>query len=851
MINQDFTDQTTTAQLGETVANLNLARNEFFTVFPTASESDWQGWKRLSMNVEEVERLIGLSGLDIETRERIGQHVADAKKFLRFQDDYTILMVGSSRAGKSTLINALQTRDLVVVEPGASVTGTVITVSPISKQGNDGQEKACIYYHTWESLVKLVTISGVTPIYTGPIPTPEKLDISRTLTQLEKVYKGINNEVTAKVPESAILSLKDTIEIFRTFVRRNETPSEPNIPKRTILLDEAGLQELREICNENSPLNKNEQTKVIPLIDRVEYRVYFSDGDQNRLAPAILMDVPGAGALTPRHYRRLIEQIKSPKTRAFILVTTQNAIAVGIHDFLSQIRQVLIGGLSDEDDQLRAARRLLIVVNKADEIKPQPGAKQKNEEAIKDVAERIHPEFYQKYGQTNVFRETKAQAALIAHLMQKYPQEGHEWLKEHDPAKGEEVLFQKKYPIFGKFNPSYYRRAIDLAKTSLNADDREERILSWSEVPDLSQRLNEFLGANRLTQDYEQARNYYREAVQEIDRALLAKLEGILPPDQINEALPDPIRFIEKRVGNEKQEDRQQITKDKERITLAFKKACANVDENKYDFVDAIAREFALVLREANNLIEQEITSPEFYQIHFGISWDNLQPYRNNGNGQALKELRDRIEDHLDQQSHRIAARVWTKFQDSLNAHQVEQVFEKACYQQEYTEELQEDRFKRNILGQLKNDYLVACNVAILARSMSYDPVVRIRTVWPTFGSSQPILANEAATDLVDSSVEEKIDYVRTHFTEVHEKLAQELPKPLYLLFNRRMLKDESKMTKLADSLYLLHLEHLLGNDEQKKEALIRALRDKRDKKTSQLLEWKTTWEQYARFREG
>ena len=126
----------------------------FSSVFPTADAEDYQRWKRVGEDVTKLARFVDELELSDETESQIKSLFSKARHLLEFKRSYVLTVIGPSGTGKSTLINALLGRNLLVSAFGDAGTGTIISVHPLA--AHETEEYAEVKFFSIDDLHKVV-----------------------------------------------------------------------------------------------------------------------------------------------------------------------------------------------------------------------------------------------------------------------------------------------------------------------------------------------------------------------------------------------------------------------------------------------------------------------------------------------------------------------------------------------------------------------------------------------------------------------------------------------------------------------------------------------------------------------
>ncbi len=467
-------------------------------------------WRHLSQQVERLRNLAEtLPPLDAAERQAVNEALDHARDRLRTDQAYNISVIGFTGTGKSTLINALLGRRLVVFKFGRSTTGTVVTVRQLVGVSDDTSEQIVIRYHTQETLTQLVG-SLFDQLNQKPIYTSKKtLDISKTLALVrEKLSAG---QTTAGAPttagaaansplgEAEYHALLGSLEDLLATAERHEDKLREEENEEVLPMDDANIRRVQEMTDEKSPLNEpRSDTRIIPLIRDVEYQIK----PVPFLPDANLIDFPGPGALTVRHEAYLRAQLDPTKTTAIILVMAPRRAEAGTQEPLQRISDVLLRGL-DQNTRRMVARRIFLVVSQRDtSTGTDPEVVEREvRDNVRKVARAITPDFFERYERSNIFLNVMALPALIAQLIDEHPEEAKAW------QRGEKVS-----GAFQDIDYEHYQAIVERAEDETGLDDEAQAVLALSEIPDIRLALNAFASRSRWELDLREAMGHYKRA---------------------------------------------------------------------------------------------------------------------------------------------------------------------------------------------------------------------------------------------------------------------------------------------------------------------------------------------------
>ncbi len=310
--------------------------------------------ERLANNLLVFSHLKDFSQDVSENVDRFELAMQHVQKNLSYAKPFRIAVVAVTGQGKSTLLNALLFRQLVLVgNVGGAATGCTQQIFQDVLEGEP--EIARIEYRDEANVLELI----------------DRHFIQRYQLDASDLPKRINEEFVRLLGKQEPLSplgyeeqnefdkLRDAlVDLARQFVRHSNQETQ-----EFVLSDDAQCKKLEQLTNETSDLNSsNSSDRRISLIKCVDYHIRPSDSQALHLPKNVcLVDLPGVGA-TQFHNLVIHEGIQNADAILFVVhprrfYTQQN------QELLERARRFI----TLEGDP-RSTERIFLVVNAKDEI---------------------------------------------------------------------------------------------------------------------------------------------------------------------------------------------------------------------------------------------------------------------------------------------------------------------------------------------------------------------------------------------------------------------------------------------------------------------------------------------------
>ena len=347
--------------------SIDSARNVDSTVTksPLSASDDIQHYlldaspEQTQRFAQQVNRFDKLKRFFQQFPERKGQFQAQierAAKALNYKRPYRIAVIGTAGAGKSTLINALLGRELVLTKSiGKPATGAALNIFLDVKEGD--QEIATVTYRDEQNIRQLIDdFVGLHALSGIDISAPLDAKFKSTLAQL--VPDSNRHEALQD-----FLGLRDAlINMLAQYISRGSR--ERRI--KYLLSSEQDCQALAALVDEGSDYNENPSTREIGLIKSVTYHIKparNTAGLPTLKLPnnVCLVDLPGLDG-TPLHDLIIGDGIREADAVVFVM-RPPRILGRGDKHLLNRVsRYISIEGNAKSGD------RIFLVLNAKDSI---------------------------------------------------------------------------------------------------------------------------------------------------------------------------------------------------------------------------------------------------------------------------------------------------------------------------------------------------------------------------------------------------------------------------------------------------------------------------------------------------
>ncbi|KOR34043.1 hypothetical protein AM228_26340 [Planktothricoides sp. SR001] len=316
---------------------------------------------RFALQVERLKKLQHFFTDYPEGQEDFKDKLELAQKALKYEKPYRIAVIGKARTGKSTTINAILGRYLVLAKiSGKPATGAALEI--FFDAANAQQETAQVIYRDEANIRSLVAdfVSRYKAYRLNESGLTGNLDAGYAIA-LEKLQPAI------QLPDEANQDFEKLRLSLADIVRQYANNLGKELRQNFYLANQRDIEELMNLIDENSDINKpGSLNRRIGLVKSVTYHIVPSespDGIATLKLPknVCLVDLPGLDG-TPLHDIIISEGIK--EADAVIFIQNPNGILTRGDGYLLDRSRKYISFEGNE----RAGERIFIVLNAKDSI---------------------------------------------------------------------------------------------------------------------------------------------------------------------------------------------------------------------------------------------------------------------------------------------------------------------------------------------------------------------------------------------------------------------------------------------------------------------------------------------------
>lgn len=471
----------------------------------------YQRWRRLVERQCALEHIIGNSMLPLDDERELLQRSAHN---LDVNSEYRIVLIGTTGAGKSSLINALIGRQLLTEGQGFAITGCA---THIRHKADLLQPTASITFRDEQEMVELIRdIAG-----DELVEEPVSLTHAAELIKNGKLLK--EQAVSGATAGAQQADIERAIDLFNT-----HAIGKPAVREYTKLGPDSRF---RVLTDERLP------ESILPIIRRIDFSVPASEHDElTFLGRVVIIDTPGKGIRLHHHGTALLAELH--QADAIVLVVgAERGDSDSASALSGLVASHLFFGLSDDQVPLLIPR-LFLVMNKMDLITDDKNALSGVRRSLRGILQSIGISYDQLEEERRYFPVMAGPATLAQEVLK-----GAEIDTERD-RRAFEAFAQL---LLGKMTPSLPPTVI------------AERILDKSNIKDLKRELGRFIVDRRLDSTLNAAAAQHESLIRttRFHCARILSVDGNVPSalhsdvDQINnwcvQALDQDLRSLKVR----------------------------------------------------------------------------------------------------------------------------------------------------------------------------------------------------------------------------------------------------------------------------------------------------------------
>ncbi|MDZ8034954.1 dynamin family protein [Nostoc sp. DedSLP04] len=494
-----------------------------------------------------------------------------AKKAFNYRQPYRIAVIGTTGAGKSTMLNAMLGRELVLTKSvGKAATGAALEIFLDVSENQD--EKAVVTYRDEDNIHQLIDEHFVQQYQLDESKLNGELNESFSKALSELQMQSSTNEQVRKDFEKLREIL---VELTEQYANNNSN----NLRTHFSLNNSTDFKELMELIDENSDLNRQGSSKrMIGLVKSVTYHIKSdrnSNGVQTLQLPnnVCLVDLPGLDG-SPLHDIIISEGIKDADAVIFI-IRPPRILGRGDDYLLDRV-----GKYISLKGKVESGERIFLVLNAKDLIMTDMAPttlKQDMEELMNKLFEYETSPLLNKRGGDAPYFMTSALAAYCA----------------QKKIKGEQIGDHNTY---------------EAIKVKLRVkDNSDEEVLKASQVPKLVEELTKFARDKRIEGQIRDG----KQALDSIINPLYSKYDS-----EYRRVIDNQGQYASQKNIETQLEDQRKAL---EKKLLNFRKKILSTFEERRQLLQNKAKN---ICDEADDNLRKEM--PRIWKEHFKTGNDKL-----------------------------------------------------------------------------------------------------------------------------------------------------------------------------------------------------------------------------------
>lgn len=308
-----------------------------------------------------------------------------AKKCLDYKRPYRLAVIGTTGVGKSTLLNAILGRLLVLMkDTGGAATGCVIEIFLDAE--TEEQETVKIVYRSKSDIYELIKVHFLKPYGINDF------ELEKKPLDLQLAQEILSLKPTRILNEDEQDKFKELQEVIQDLINQYTNHSLENLRTDYSLADADDRRELDDLIDEHGDRNTNPRNRIISLVKTVTFHIkpMVDAHIQTLKLPnnVCLVDLPGLdGSLL--HNIIITEGIREADA-VICLINPRQVLNEKQKYIYNRVKQYI-----NLDNNLEAGERIFLVLTAKDNIMvddPVPP-----EERMENLMDMLHPEYKTRF----------------------------------------------------------------------------------------------------------------------------------------------------------------------------------------------------------------------------------------------------------------------------------------------------------------------------------------------------------------------------------------------------------------------------------------------------------------------